>query len=75
MRRAKSQKALSQTGEESGEGTEIQAITLFKLMKTFERLMERIQQRQNKPVHTVVQYNYTMEDSRTHMLDMVEKGL
>jgi segregation and condensation protein A len=72
VRRGNLHKELSQVGEESGEGTEIQAITLFKLMKTFERLMQKIQQRQNKPVHTVVQYNYTMEGSRTHILAVVK---
>jgi len=73
VRRGNLQRELSQVGEAAGEGTEIQAITLFKLMKTFEKLMQRIQQRQNKPVHTVVQYNYTMEDSRTHILTVVEQ--
>lgn len=73
VRRGNLQKEMSQVGEESGEGTEIQAITLFKLMKTFERLMLKIQQRQNKPVHTVVQYSYTMEDSRTHILSVVQQ--
>src|ERR1700744_1727551 len=73
VRRGNLQKELSQVGEEAGEGTEIQAITLFKLMKTFERLMQRIQQRQNKPVHTVVRYNYTMEDSRKHILSAVRQ--
>ncbi|HVV02890.1 MAG TPA: segregation/condensation protein A [Puia sp.] len=73
VRRGNLQKELAKIGEESGEGTEIQAITLFKLMKTFERLMQRIQQRQNKPVHTVVQYRYTMEGSREYMLVLVEK--
>jgi segregation and condensation protein A len=73
VRRGNLQKEMSQVGEESGEGTEIQAITLFKLMKTFERLMQRIQQRQNKPVHTVVQYSFTMEDSRTHILSVVQR--
>ncbi len=73
VRRGNLQKELSTIGEESGEGTEIQAITLFKLMKTFEKLMVRIQQRQNKPVHTVVQYNYTMESSRKHILTSVRK--
>jgi len=71
VRRGNLQKELSHIGEEAGEGTEIQAITLFKLMKTFEKLMVRIQQRQNKPVHTVVQYNYTMEGSRKHILTAV----
>ena len=69
VRRGNLQKELSAIGEDAGEGTEIQTITLFKLMKTFERVMQRIQQRQNKPVHTVLQYNYTMEGSRKHILD------
>src|SRR5579864_5238481 len=71
VKRGNLQKELSHIGEEAGEGTEIQAITLFKLMKTFERLMQKIQQRQNKPVHTVVQYNYTMEGSRKHILTSI----
>src|ERR1700722_5222842 len=73
-KRGNLQKELSLVGEEAGEGTEIQAITLFKLTKTFERLMFRIQQRQNRPVHTVVRYNYTMEDSREYVLDAVRNG-
>ncbi|MDP4149546.1 MAG: segregation/condensation protein A [Bacteroidota bacterium] len=73
VRRGNLQKELAKIGEESGEGTEIQAITLFKLMKTFERVMLRIQQRNNRPVHTVVQYNYTMEGSRDYMLDIVRR--
>jgi segregation and condensation protein A len=73
VRRGNLQKEMSQIGEESGEGTEIQTITLFKLMKTFEKVMQRIQQRQNKPVHTVVQYSYTMESSRKHILSSVRE--
>ncbi|HTE08594.1 MAG TPA: segregation/condensation protein A [Flavitalea sp.] len=68
IRRGNVQKELSQIGDESGEGTEIQAITLFKLMKSFEKVMKRLEERNNKPVHTVVRYNYTMEDSREQML-------
>jgi segregation and condensation protein A len=73
VRRGNLQKELSQIGEESGEGTEIQTITLFKLMKTFERVMKKVEQRNNKPVHTVVKYNYTMEESREYALDIVKK--
>jgi segregation and condensation protein A len=73
VKRGNLQRELSIIGEESGEGTEIQAITLFKLMKSFERVMLRIQQRQNKPVHTVLQYNYTMEGSRDYMLGLVRR--
>jgi segregation and condensation protein A len=73
VKRGNLQKDLSLIGEEAGEGTEIQAITLFKLMKAFERLMFRIQQRRDRPVHTVVRYNYTMEDSREHIIVMVRR--
>jgi len=73
VRRGNLQKELSTIGEESGEGTEIQTITLFKLMKTFERVMKKVEQRNVKPVHTVVQYNYTIEESREYMLDTVQR--
>ena len=73
IKRGNLQKELSQIGEEFGEGTEIQAVTLFKLMKAFEKVANRLKERNNKPVHTVVQYNYTMEDSREFMLDTCRK--
>jgi len=68
VKRGNIQRELSQIGEEDSEGTEIQNITLFKLMRAFERAMQKYSDRLNKPVHTVVQYNYTMESSRDQML-------
>jgi segregation and condensation protein A len=62
------QKEMSTIGEEAGEGTEIQAITLFKLMKAFERVMQRYADQHNKPVHTVVQYNYSMEQTKSNIV-------
>ena len=73
LKRGNTQAEMARIGEETGEGTEIQSITLFKLMKTFERVMKRMNERNNKPVHTVVQYNYTMEGSRDYMLDTVKQ--
>lgn len=74
VKRGNLQKELSQVGEEAGEGTEIQTITLFKLMKSFERVMKRLEQRNKRPVHTVVQYSYTMEGSREYMLETVKRS-
>ena len=71
VKRGNLQKELAHIGEEAGEGTEIQTISLFKLMKTFDRVMDRMNERKNKPVHTVLQYNYTMEESRDYMLELV----
>jgi segregation and condensation protein A len=74
VRRGNLAKEITSIGEESGEGTEIQTITLFKLMKTFEKVMKRVDQRNvMKPVHTVVKYNYSMEESRQHALETVKR--
>ncbi|MGB3005402.1 MAG: segregation/condensation protein A [Chitinophagaceae bacterium] len=73
VKRGNIQKEMSQIGEEEGEGTEIQNITLFKLMRAFERAMLKYNDRVNKPVHTVVQYNYTMEESRDRMLTLARE--
>ena len=70
VKRGNLQKEISQIGEEAGEGTEIQTVTLFKLMKAFEKVVFKLQERKNRPVHTVMQYNYTMEGSREYMLDI-----
>lgn len=72
VKRGNIQRELSNIGEEAGEGTEIQAITMFKLMKAFEKVMKRLEERNNKPVHTVVRYNYTMEESREYILHATE---
>ncbi|MFT4155672.1 segregation and condensation protein A [Parafilimonas sp.] len=73
MKRGNLQRELSLVGEEAADGTEIQTITLFRLMKAFERVVKRMNERNNKPVHTVIRYNYTIEESRSFMLGLVEK--
>jgi segregation and condensation protein A len=70
VKRGNLQKELSRVGEDSGEGTEIQTISLFRLMKSFERVLQRAEERRNKPVHTVIQFNYTMEESRDFLLSL-----
>ena len=71
VKRGNIQKEMTQVGEDAGEGTEIQAITMFQLMKAFERVMQRVHDRNNKPQHVVYNYDYTMEESREYMLDTV----
>lgn len=73
LKRGNLQKELSAVGEASAEGTEIQNITLFKLMKSFEKVMQKIHDRQNKPVHTVVRYDYSMEQSREFVFNLASK--
>lgn len=69
VKRGNIQEELTVIGEATSEGTEVQTLTLFKLMKTFEKVMARMQERQHKPQHVVFQYNYTMEEAREYMLE------
>ncbi|MCU0389181.1 MAG: segregation/condensation protein A [Chitinophagaceae bacterium] len=71
VKRGNVYREMNMLGEESGEGTEIQSITLFKLMKTFEKVMRKMHERNNKPQHVVFRYNFTMEESRSIMIDAV----
>jgi segregation and condensation protein A len=71
-KRGNIQEELSLIGEEAGEGTEIQTVTLFKLMKAFEKVAQRLLEKRNRPVHTVISYNYTMEGTRKYMLELIK---
>ncbi len=73
VKRGNIHKELAGLGEETGEGTEIQAITLFKLMKSFEKVMQRLHDRNNRPVHTVVQYRFTMDQSRDYIREIAAR--
>lgn len=73
IKRGNVQREMTIIGEDAGEGTEIQSLTLFKMMKTFEKVMKKMNDRLNKPQHVVFRYNYTMEDSREYMLDFANR--
>lgn len=73
VKRGNVQRELNSLGEENAEGTEIQTITVYKLMKVFEKVMKRLHERNNKPQHVVYRYNYTMEGTREFMLTTTRK--
>ncbi|WPQ63904.1 segregation/condensation protein A [Chitinophaga sancti] len=73
IKRGNIAKELSTIGEITSEGTEIQTLTLFKLTQTFEKVMQRVKQRDNKPQHVVYKYDYTMEGSRQYMIELAQK--
>lgn len=73
VKRGNLQKELYAIGEAAAEGSEIQTLTLYKLTRAFERILQRIYEQQHKPVHTVIRYNYTMEESRNALLQLVEQ--
>ncbi len=48
---------------------ELNHLTLFKLLTTFEKVMARYKQALEKPKHTVIQYPYTIEDQKSFVLN------
>jgi len=73
QKRGNIRKELEILGEEYSEGTEIQTVTMYKLMQAYERVMNKFKYRITKPQHVVVKYNYTMEGQRAYLLDYVQK--
>lgn len=43
---------------------ELQTIDMYKLMQVFQKVMKRYEEDQNKPVHVVVAYPYTIEQQK-----------
>jgi segregation and condensation protein A len=48
--------------------TELQHLDMYKLLKVYQRVIKRFELEQQKPVHTVVQYPYTIEQQREYIL-------
>ena len=54
---------------------ELESLTLFKLMKTFQKVLERYEDNNNKKqVHTVVAYNYTIGGQQIFILSRIKNG-
>jgi segregation and condensation protein A len=73
QKRGNIRQELEKLGDTYSEGTEIQTITMFKLMQAFEKVMKRFKERHDKPQHVVVKYNYTLEGQREFLLDHIKK--
>ncbi|OJV56485.1 MAG: chromosome segregation protein ScpA [Bacteroidetes bacterium 43-16] len=63
---------LDALGHQYAEGTEIQTVTMYKLVNTFERVMKKFQERNSKPQHVIVKYNYSMDSQRTFLNDYLK---
>lgn len=72
QKRGNIKQELDTLSETYSEGTEIQTVSMFKLMQAFEKVMKRFQDRENKPQHVVVKYNYSLEGQRVHLLDYMK---
>jgi segregation and condensation protein A len=57
----------------SGEA-ELHTLSLFKLMKAFEKVMARYEEEKSRPIHQVIQYAYTIQGSRERIIDITKNA-
>jgi len=54
---------------------ELESITLFKLLKAFERVMQRMEDSKKRPtIHRIMQFSYSIEKQQQHILTLVNSG-
>lgn len=54
--------------------SELEDLTLFRLLRVFERMMRQFDEEQKRPIHRIYTYNYTVETQRDFILAQIEKG-
>ena len=52
---------------------ELQDLSLYKLMRVFEKAMARVAEEKNQPTHTVYSYPYTIEDQKKYIRAQLKK--
>lgn len=54
---------------------EMESVTLYKLLRVFERLMNRFEEEKKaKRIHTVYNFNYSIQEQRQYIKDSLKKG-
>lgn len=53
---------------------ELESLTLFGLLKTFERLVRRMDEDKSRVVHTIVKWSYTIADQREYLFSKLKPG-
>jgi segregation and condensation protein A len=65
-------KELKQIATKALVDIELESLTLFNLLKAFTGVMERFEKEKNKVVHTIVKFNYTIENQRKHIFQQIK---
>lgn len=72
MPRGNASRELKKLSQKALVDTELESLTLFKLMKAFERVMDRLKEGEKKTFHKVYNYNHTVEDQEEFILNSVK---
>lgn len=54
--------------------SEWESLTLYKLMRAYEKALERMNNNKSKTIHRIRQYNYTIEGQQSYLIERIEKN-
>lgn len=67
-------KELRQIAEKALVDTELESFDLYKLLKTYQRVLDRFENRKKEVVHEIVRYNYSIEKQQSHIMTRIQSG-
>lgn len=66
---------LKRLAEQTLADTELESVSLYKLLRTFERLINRFdEEKKTRRVHTVYNYSYTIQGQRQYLTDSLRES-
>lgn len=72
--RAYASRELKKIAEKALVDVELESVTLFKLLKAFESVVSRFEARNREKIHTVLRYNYSVDEQKDFILKSLKKG-
>jgi len=71
-RRGNTIRDLKEIGNKALVDVELESLTLYKLMKVFQKCMDKFENRESQTRHTIVRFEYTVEDQRTFIVNRIK---
>ncbi len=73
-KRGNVKKEIKKLAESTNVEAELQQVDLYKLLKIFSKVVRRYDEEQNKPVHKVIEYPYTIAGQKGYLRNKVMNG-
>ena len=67
-------KELKQIANKALVDSELESFDLFKLLKTYQKVLDRFENRKKEVVHEIVSYNYTIQNQQAHIIKRISTG-
>lgn len=65
---------LNQLSQKALADAELENLSLFRLLKAYEQVMLRYKHENEKKIHTIIHFNYTIEEQRDFLVNLVKRS-